>query len=90
MDPHKIISYLKLLNLKVSIVNSNLNYSILLHTLDKIKQKLITKNDIEKISYLFEYFVDLDINRILAKKYRQKYKSLEEKFADQYFLIAKD
>jgi len=88
MDPHQIIAYLKSLNLKVSVINSNLHYSILLHALDRINPRLISKSDINKISELFEYCIDLDLNKHRTKLSSKLYESLEEKFADQYFLLA--
>ncbi len=85
MDPKNVINYLKSLNFKVSIINSNLNYSILSHLLNKINQKF-TKKEVNDIYRLFDYFIDRDLEK---PKYKNKDYRLDEKFADQYFLVAK-
>ena len=88
MDPTQVIAYLKSLGLKVEVIGSNLNYSILFHALARIDPKLISKSYINKISELFQYYIDLDMNIHRTKLSSKQHDSLEEKFADQYFLLA--
>lgn len=88
MYPRQIISYLRSMNLKIDVINSNLNYSILLHLLDKIKPGTISKRDAVNISNLFQHYINLDLNNSKSKV-SKTYTSLEERFADQYFLLVK-
>jgi ubiquinone/menaquinone biosynthesis C-methylase UbiE len=89
MNRNQIISYLKSLNFDVNIINSNLNYSILLHTLELIDHKTITKKDMRKISQLFQYYINLDLNNMRNGISSKLYDSLEETYADQYFIMAR-
>lgn len=86
--PKQIIAFLKSLKLKVDEVNSNLNYSILFLLLNRIEQKSISKEDIEGIYTIFQYYINLDLKR-LGSKISKQYSSLEQRFADQFFIIAK-
>lgn len=89
MNPNQIISYLKSLHFDVDIINSNLNYSILLHTITLMDHKVITKSDMRKISQLFQYYINLDLNNRRNGISPKLYDSLKETFADQYFIMAR-
>jgi len=88
MDPKKIMDYLKTLKLKTKVVNSNLNYSILYHFINSFGQKNLSSKELQKLSYLFDYYIQLDLNQMGSKYFHEKYSDIENSFADQFFIVA--
>lgn len=85
MKPEEIIRFLKSFKTKPKIINSNLNYSIAYHLFETLNSN-ISKDDSKKISALFEYLIHQDSKRGNNWK---NYNLLEDKFADQFFIVVK-
>jgi 2-polyprenyl-3-methyl-5-hydroxy-6-metoxy-1,4-benzoquinol methylase len=88
MEPKKITNYLKTLKLETKIVNSNLNYSILYHYLNSFDQNTLSSKKLQKLSSLFDYYIQLDLNQQIRKYFNKKYSDIENSFADQFFIVA--
>jgi len=88
MDTEKIIKHIKNLNLKITNVIPNTNYSLLIHALKQIPSKNLSSSDENIIKSMFKYLVNLDLNGVLSKN-QSTIKLLNQKFADQYFIVAK-
>ena len=89
MKPDEIIKYMNSLNLKIKIVNSNLNYSLLFHLINRIDYKLIDKNLEKLFLELFDYLIELDYQNLGKKVTPKIFPNMESLFADQFFIIAK-
>lgn len=89
MNPSEILSYLKSLKLKPKSIQSNLHYSLLLHAVEKIDPNLISKNDQRFVSTFFSNLLQLDMINPSTKVLKNKDK-LDDRFADQFFIIMKN
>jgi len=88
INPKHIISYMESLKFHTVSIQSNLHYSMLLHSIEKIKPTLVSKHDSELIDKFFTNLIKLDIKSKVSGFSKNQF-TLEEKFADQFFIILK-
>jgi len=89
MNPDEILSYVKSLKFNLKFIQSNLHFSLLLHAIEKIDPKFVSKNDQKLVIDFFTKMIQLDIKNLPTKILKNKYK-LDDKFADQFFIILKN
>jgi len=89
MNPFEILSYVKSLKFKLKSTHSNLHYSLLLHAIEKIDYKLISKKDEDYIDKFFSKMINLDLNSSATNFSKNKSK-IDDVFADQFFITLKN
>ncbi len=89
MNPKLIIAFMKSLKFNIVSIQSNLHYSMLLHAIEKINPSLVSKLDSELIDKFFTNLIKFDLKSNISK-FSGKNQELDEKFADQFFIILKN